>query len=74
MTIHPTTIRAALTPHEQRFLDLYDSSSDRLPGARRPEVRAWREAALERFAGLGLPHRRVEEWKYTDLRVLMPEV
>ena len=23
---------------------------------------------------LGVPHRRVEEWKYTDLRALMPEV
>lgn len=30
-----------------------------------------REAAFERFAKAGLPHRRVEEWKYTDLRALM---
>ena len=30
-----------------------------------------REAAFERFAATGLPHRRVEEWKYTDLRALM---
>ncbi len=74
MTIHPTTIRAALTPAEQRFIDLYEGSSERLPGARLADVRAWREAALERFAELGLPHRRMEEWKYTDLRTLMPEV
>ena len=32
-----------------------------------------REAAFERFAATGLPHRRVEEWKYTDLRALMRE-
>src|SRR3954453_15986294 len=30
-----------------------------------------REAAFENFAKAGLPHRRVEEWKYTDLRALM---
>lgn len=74
MTIHQTAIRPALTPAEQRFLDLYASVAGRLPGAQATEVRAWREAALNRFAALGVPHRRVEEWKYTDLRMLMPEV
>ena len=24
--------------------------------------------------GLGLPHRRIEDWKYTDLRMLMRDV
>src|SRR5215472_8554931 len=74
MTIHQTTIRPAITPAEQRFLDLYARVADRLPGARSDEVRAWREAALDRFIALGMPHRRVEEWKYTDLRTLMAEV
>jgi Fe-S cluster assembly protein SufD len=32
-----------------------------------------REAAFRRFAAEGLPHRRVEDWKYTDLRALMRE-
>jgi Fe-S cluster assembly protein SufD len=32
-----------------------------------------REAAFRRFDALGLPHRRVEDWKYTDLRALMRE-
>src|SRR5437868_4142295 len=36
-----------------------------------PGVAALRESAFERFAATGLPHRRVEEWKYTDLRALM---
>lgn len=74
MTVHPTTIRPALTPSEQRYVDLYSSVAERLPGARLAQLRAWREAALDRFAAQGMPHRRVEEWKYTDLRVLMPEV
>ncbi len=30
-----------------------------------------RRAALASFATHGLPHRRVEEWKYTDLRAMM---
>jgi Fe-S cluster assembly protein SufD len=37
-------------------------------------VRALREKALRDFTERGLPHRRVEEWKYTDLRVLLREM
>jgi Fe-S cluster assembly protein SufD len=42
-----------------------------LPGA--ADVTAMREEAFGRFEGQGLPSRRVEEWKYTDLRALMRE-
>jgi Fe-S cluster assembly protein SufD len=35
------------------------------------ELTSRREAAFRRFERSGLPHRRVEEWKYTDLRALM---
>jgi Fe-S cluster assembly protein SufD len=40
-----------------------------LPGA--GAVATLREEAFRRFENDGLPHRRIEEWKYTDLRVLM---
>jgi Fe-S cluster assembly protein SufD len=40
-----------------------------LPGGR--AIAARREAAFRRFERLGLPHRRIEDWKYTDLRALM---
>ncbi len=30
--------------------------------------------AFETYERLGLPHRRIEEWKYTDLRALVGEV
>src|SRR6516165_10781027 len=40
-----------------------------LPGA--GAVGALREDAFRRFEAQGLPHRHVEEWKYTDLRALM---
>ena len=33
-----------------------------------------RAQAFEAFERAGLPNRRIEEWKYTDLRALMREV
>src|SRR3954469_2087403 len=51
---------------EQQLAAEWQAAKARLPGAT-----ALREAAFERFAAAGLPHRRVEEWKYTDLRALM---
>lgn len=33
-----------------------------------------RQQAADRLRKNGLPHRRVEEWKYTDLRALLKEV
>ncbi len=30
-----------------------------------------RDEAIGRFAETGLPHRRIEEWKYTDLRAVI---
>jgi Fe-S cluster assembly protein SufD len=43
-----------------------------LPGA--GKVAEARQRAFEAYERGGLPHRRVEDWKYTDLRVLMREV
>jgi len=45
---------------------------DRLPGA--GKVAETRRQAFEAYERAGLPHRRIEDWKYTDLRVLMREV
>jgi len=44
----------------------------RLPGS--GAVAESRRAAYETFQRIGLPHRRIEDWKYTDLRALMREV
>src|SRR4051794_3761902 len=51
---------------EQQLAAEWQAAKARLPGAG-----PLRAAAFERFAKAGLPHRRVEEWKYTDLRALM---
>ena len=52
--------------------DILAVARDRLPGT--GKVADLRRQALEAHERLGLPHRRVEDWKYTDLRVLMREV
>ncbi len=36
-------------------------------------MREIRATAFDGFIEKGLPHRRVEDWKYTDLRSLMRE-
>ena len=51
---------------EQQLAAEWQAAKTRLPG-----VAPLRAAAFERFASVGLPHRRVEEWKYTDLRAVM---
>ena len=51
---------------------LFTASRDRLPGT--GKVAEIRRLAFEAFERGGLPHRRIEEWKYTDLRALMREV
>jgi Fe-S cluster assembly protein SufD len=51
---------------EQQLAAEWQKAKAALPGPV-----ALRTAAFERFAATGLPHRRVEEWKYTDLRALM---
>jgi Fe-S cluster assembly protein SufD len=52
--------------------DIFAAARDRLPGAG-PVVDA-RKRAFEAYERSGLPHRRIEEWKYTDLRARMRDV
>ena len=52
--------------------DIFAIARGRLPGA--GKVADARREAFEAYERAGLPHRRIEDWKYTDLRVLMREV
>lgn len=62
-------IRPIRTAAEQGLADAFVRAKASLPGA--GPVAALRETAFSEFEARGLPHRRVEEWKYTDLRALM---
>jgi Fe-S cluster assembly protein SufD len=52
------------------LLEHYATNAPALPGAGSAWLDGLRKGGADRFAGLGLPTRRVEEWKYTDLRTL----
>ena len=61
------------TRAEQAYVDLFDAAEQALPGAGNPWVADLRAKAIDAYAALGLPHRRVEAWKYTDLRSRLNE-
>jgi Fe-S cluster assembly protein SufD len=61
------------TRAEQAYLDLFAAAEQGLPGAGNPWVADLRAKAIDAYAALGLPHRRVEAWKYTDLRSRLTE-
>ena len=69
MTAEPRILR---TDAEAALIAAYEGVRDRLPG--NAAVQGMRAEAFARFRANGLPHRRVEEWKYTDLRALLREV
>src|ERR1700716_4405461 len=52
--------------------DSFAVARERLPGA--GKVADARRQAFVTYERTGLPHRRIEDWKYTDLRALMREV
>src|SRR4051794_23559930 len=56
------------TPAETRLSQQFETTKGTLPGDP-----AEREEAFRLFSERGLPHRRIEEFKYTDLRALIRE-
>jgi Fe-S cluster assembly protein SufD len=64
-------IKPMKTAAEAALAEAFAAARATLPGDRRIAER--RAAAFQAFDARGLPHRRVEEWKYTDLRALIRE-
>jgi Fe-S cluster assembly protein SufD len=65
------TVAATKTKAEQALTQSFEAVASRLPGGH--AVAAARKAAIGLFSALGLPHRRIEQWKYTDLRVALKD-
>ena len=65
-------VALAKTETGRALSDAFALVRDRLPGA--GKVAEARQQAFDAYERAGLPHRRIEDWKYTDLRVLMREV
>jgi Fe-S cluster assembly protein SufD len=62
-------VRPLKTAAESALAASFAAAKGALPGAN--AVAALREEAFHRFERHGLPSRRVEDWKYTDLRAAM---
>jgi Fe-S cluster assembly protein SufD len=65
------TVAATKTKAEQALSRNFEAVAGKLPGGH--AIADARKAAIGVFAALGLPHRRLEEWKYTDLRSALKE-
>jgi Fe-S cluster assembly protein SufD len=65
-------VALAKTETGRALSDAFAVARDRLPGA--GKVADARQKAFEAYERAGLSHRRIEDWKYTDLRALMREV
>lgn len=59
------------TTAETALAEEFDRVYTKLPGGR--AVAAMRRDAMATFRAMGLPHRRIEEWRYTDLRTAQKE-
>jgi Fe-S cluster assembly protein SufD len=64
-------LKLVRTPAEDALIARLPAPGAALPGD--ATVLKMREAAVDLLTRRGLPNRRVEEWKYTDLRGLMRE-
>ncbi|MBL4740616.1 MAG: Fe-S cluster assembly protein SufD [Sneathiella sp.] len=58
------------TPLAQSYLDRFETAVSTLPGHESRSVQALRRQGLDTFAALDFPHKRIEEWRYTNLSAL----
>jgi len=65
------TVQMLTTKAEQAILKTFEDNAAHLPGGK--SVAELRRAAIGTFASKGLPSRRVEEFKYTDLKANLRE-
>lgn len=64
-------VRPMKTNAELALAETFASRRETLPGG--ADIAARRVAAFDSFVAKGLPHRKVESWRYTDLRALLRE-
>ncbi|MDO8289559.1 MAG: Fe-S cluster assembly protein SufD [Parvibaculum sp.] len=56
-----------MTDAAKTFVETYERERGSLPASGLVWLSARRDAAMKEFAASGLPHRRLEDWRYTDL-------
>lgn len=60
-----------MTTAEQNLFEHLKALQRQLPVYGQPWLGEWRDAGLARFARLGIPTRKTEQWKYTDVRPVL---
>jgi Fe-S cluster assembly protein SufD len=55
---------------ENHYADSFSAVRESLPGAGLPWLDDLRAAAMDRYATIGLPTTRQEDWKYTNVRAI----
>lgn len=71
VSARPMTVQVMKTRAETALSEEFAAAEKRLPGSKR--VKELRREAIGAFSAAGLPHRRVEAWKYTDLRNILKD-
>jgi Fe-S cluster assembly protein SufD len=59
---------STLSQHQDQFRSLYHDHSAQLVGIKLPWLQAFRQKALDNLARCGLPKRKDEDWRYTNIR------
>jgi len=64
-------VNSTLSAAEKTLIDQFGDASGNLPGSGQAWMDEVRARAIKSFERSGLPHRRLERWKYTDLRSML---
>ena len=63
-----------MTAAEKTLIDQFGEARENLPGNGEAWMDDVRASAIRSFEKSGLPHRRLERWKYTDLRAMLGQI
>jgi Fe-S cluster assembly protein SufD len=63
----------AISEVTERYLDLYNANIDKISVNSSPYINSFREPAFIRFKELGIPTRKNEAYKYTNLNVFFDQ-
>ena len=53
----------------ERYIGLYKENIEKITSSSSPYINSFREAAYERFKDLGIPTKKNEAYKYTNLNI-----
>jgi Fe-S cluster assembly protein SufD len=53
----------------EKYIGLYKQNIGKISGISSPYINSFREAAFERFKGMGIPTKKNEAYKYTNLNI-----